>query len=221
MMNTETEKKLYAIVENLVDSLAYDYGLEYECNLDGDNLYVEVSYMHSWVSIFDNDIMTLDDMSEKEILNELKDEMVEAFDDFDINEELEKADNDIDIYEALKDDAKEYKRISWLIKKEKAGFDTSISSFESALVDELARIGKLMSEEIDPNFIQQYAVDIERLIHSNELYQYMQSKNIDTSNVSYYDVNFFHIMQTDGEISSLWVRGEKDKAVEKFQTHVF
>ena len=85
MMNTETKKKLYAMVENLVDSLAYDYGLEYECNLEGDNLYVEVSYMHSWVPIFDNDIMTLDDMSEKEILNELKDEMVEAFDDFDIN----------------------------------------------------------------------------------------------------------------------------------------
>ena len=221
------EEKVFANVKDVVSELWNDYYLQNgnaECDLQYDDtviITVEGS-SNTTVEIFYDDISEFDGMTKKEIKDYLEDCMKEKFYDFDSEEEFElMGSDDVSIYKYMQEDEKEFKKIAWMIDCKQRGINIETTQFESALVDELARLGKLMSEEFNPNQVVSYATSIERIVHANELYEYMKEKNIDMHNVYYYDVNFFNIMKCDYEISKYWVEGKKDKAVEKFQTHVF
>ena len=167
-----------------------------------------------------NDIDGLEGKSEKEIFASLENQLIETLEDFDAEEEFENLDlNDASILENMKLDEKDFKETVWMYEQKQKGKE--VSSFELALTHELQKLGQLMNDEVYPGLVASYAVDISRVRWSNEIYEYMKEKNIDMHNVYYYDVNFFNIMKTDYEISKYWVEGKKDKAVEKFQTHVF
>lgn len=167
-----------------------------------------------------NDIDELEGKSEKEIFASLENQLIETLEDFDAEEEFENLDlNDARILENMKLDEKDFKETVWMYEQKQKGKE--VSSFELALTHELQKLGQLMNDEVYPGIVASYAVDISRVRWSNEIYEYMKEKNIDMSDVEYYDVNFFNIMKRDYEISKYWVEGKKDKAVEKFQTHVF
>ena len=167
-----------------------------------------------------NDIDELEGKSEKEIFASLESQLMETLEDFDAEEEFENLDlNDASILENMKLDEKDFKETVWMYEQKQKGKE--VSSFELALTHELQKLGQLMNDEVYPGMVASYAVDISRVRWSNEIYEYMKEKNIDMHNVYYYDVNFFNIMKNDCEISKYWVEGKKDKAVEKFQTHVF
>lgn len=167
-----------------------------------------------------NDIDELEGKSEKEIFASLENQLIETLEDFDAEEEFENLDlNDASILENMKLDEKDFKETVWMYEQKQKGKE--VSSFEMALTHELQKLGQLMNDEVYPGLVASYAVDISRVRWSNEIYEYMKEKNIDMSNVQFYDVNFFNIMKTDYEISKFWVNNEKDKAVEKFMTHVF
>ena len=167
-----------------------------------------------------NDIDELEGKSEKEIFASLENQLIETLEDFDAEEEFENIDlNDARILENMKLDEKDFKETVWMYEQKQKGKE--VSSFELALTHELQKLGQLMNDEVYPGMVASYAVDISRVRWSNEIYEYMKEKNIDMHNVQFYDVNFFNIMKCDYEISKYWVEGKKDKAVEKFQTHVF
>lgn len=156
-----------------------------------------------------NDIDELEGKSEKEI-----------FASFDAEEEFENLDlNDASILENMKLDEKDFKETVWMYEQKQKGKE--VSSFELALTHELQKLGQLMNDEVYPGMVASYAVDISRVRWSNEIYEYMKEKNIDMSNVEYYDVNFFSIVERDYLITELWTQGKKDEAVKQFQTHVF
>ena len=167
-----------------------------------------------------NDIDELEGKSEKEIFASLENQLIETLEDFDAEEEFENLDlNEASILENMKLDEKDFKETVWMYEQKQKGKE--VSSFEMALTHELQKLGQLMNDEVYPGMVAAYAVDISRVRWSNEIYEYMKEKNIDMHNVQFYDVNFFNIMKTDYEISKFWVNNEKDKAVEKFMTHVF
>ena len=167
-----------------------------------------------------NDIDELEGKSEKEIFSSLENQLIETLEDFDAEEEFENLDlNDASILENMKLDEKDFKETVWMYEQKQKGKE--VSSFELALTHELQKLGQLMNDEVYPGMVAAYAVDISRVRWSNEIYEYMKEKNIDMHNVQFYDVNFFNTMKTDCEISKYWIEGKKDKAVEKFQTHVF
>lgn len=224
-----TNEEIFAMVEEVVSELWLDYGLNgngyAECELDFDNVHITVEGSEGTiVPIFDDDISEFDDMSKKEIKDYLKDCMKEKFYDFDSQEEFEiLGDDDISTYEYMKKDEKDFKEIAWLIEEEQEGNDANFSSFELALVRKLSELGKWMGEEFNPNVVKGYVTKIERLSHAVELYKYMKEKNIVDTKKSpqFYDENFFSVLMGDWQINAYWVEGKKDKAVEKFMTHVF
>ena len=167
-----------------------------------------------------NDIDELEDKSEKEIFASLENQLIETLEDFDAEEEFENLDlNDASILENMKLDEKDFKETVWMYEQKQKGKE--VSSFELALTHELQKLGQLMNDEVYPGLVASYAVDISRVRWSNEIYEYMKEKNIDMSNVDYYDVNFFSIVERDYLITELWTQGKKDEAVKQFQTHVF
>ncbi|PAY51980.1 hypothetical protein [Ligilactobacillus salivarius] len=167
-----------------------------------------------------NDIDELEGKSEKEIFASLEVVLIETLEDFDAEEEFENLDwNDTSILENMKLDEKDFKETVWMYEQKQKG--KKVSSFELALTHELQKLGQLMNDEVYPGMVASYAVDISRVRWSNEIYEYMKEKNIDMSNVDYYDVNFFSIVKRDSLITELWTQGKKDEAVKQFQTHVF
>lgn len=167
-----------------------------------------------------NDIDELEGKSEKEIFASLENQLIETLEDFDAEEEFENLDlNDARILENMKLDEKDFKETVWMYEQKQKGKE--VSSFEMALTHELQKLGQLMNDEVYPGMVAAYAVDISRVRWSNEIYEYMKEKNIDMSNVDYYDVNFFSIVERDYLITELWTQGKKDEAVKQFQTHVF
>lgn len=167
-----------------------------------------------------NDIDELEGKSEKEIFASLENQLIETLEDFDAEEEFENLDlNDASILENMKLDEKDFKETVWMYEQKQKGKE--VSSFELALTHELQKLGQLMNDEVYPGMVASYAVDISRVRWSNEIYEYMKKKNIDMSNVDYYDVNFFSIVERDYLITELWTQGKKDEAVKQFQTHVF
>ena len=167
-----------------------------------------------------NDIDELEGKSEKEIFASLENQLMETLEDFDAEEEFENLDlNDASILENMKLDEKDFKETVWMYEQKQKGKE--VSSFEMALTHELQKLGQLMNDEVYPGMVAAYAVDISRVRWSNEIYEYMKEKNIDMSNVDYYDVNFFSIVERDYLITELWTQGKKDEAVKQFQTHVF
>ena len=167
-----------------------------------------------------NDIDELEGKSEKEIFASLENQLIETLEDFDAEEEFENLDlNDASILENMKLDEKDFKETVWMYEQKQKGKE--VSSFELALTHELQKLGQLMNDEVYPGLVASYAVDISRVRWSNEIYEYMKEKNIDMSNVDYYDVNFFSIVERDYLITELWTQGKKDEAVKQFQTHVF
>ena len=167
-----------------------------------------------------NDIDELEDKSEKEIFASLENQLIETLEDFDAEEEFENLDlNDASILENMKLDEKDFKETVWMYEQKQKGKE--VSSFEMALTHELQKLGQLMNDEVYPGLVASYAVDISRVRWSNEIYEYMKEKNIDMSNVQFYDVNFFSIVKRDYLITELWTQGKKDEAVKQFQTHVF
>ena len=167
-----------------------------------------------------NDIDELEGKSEKEIFASLENQLIETLEDFDAEEEFENLDlNDASILENMKLDEKDFKETVWMYEQKQKGKE--VSSFELALTHELQKLGQLMNDEVYPGLVASYAVDISRVRWSNEIYEYMKEKNIDMSNVDYYDVNFFSIVKRDYLITELWTQGKKDEAVKQFQTHVF
>lgn len=167
-----------------------------------------------------NDMDELEGKSEKEIFASLENQLIETLENFDAEEEFENLDlNDVRILENMKLDEKDFKETVWMYEQKQKGKE--VSSFEIALTHELQKLGQLMNEEVYPGLVASYAVDISRVRWSNEIYEYMKEKNIDMTNVSYYDVNFFNIMRSDSLITELWTQGKKDEAVKQFQTHVF
>ncbi len=221
------EERIFEMVEDVVNELWSDYYLQNgnaECELQYDNsVYITVEgENNTTVEIYYGDISEFEGKSEKEIKDYLQDCIKDKLFDFDAEDEYEGLGmNDTNVYEGIKDDEKEFKRTAWFIGREQMGVENEFSQFELALVGRLERLGKLVSEEYNPNLVQSYAVDISRIIHANELYEYMKEKNIDMTNVQFYDVNFFHVLETDWQINAYWVEGKKDKAVEKFMTHVY
>lgn len=167
-----------------------------------------------------NDMDELEGKSEKEIFTSLENQLIETLEDFDAEEEFENLDlNDVSILENMKLDEKDFKETVWMYEQKQKGKE--VSSFELALTHELQKLGQLMNDEVYPGLVASYAVDISRVRWSNEIYEYMKEKNIDMSNVDYYDVNFFSIVKRDSLITELWTQGKKDEAVKQFQTHVF
>ena len=167
-----------------------------------------------------NDIDELEGKSEKEIFASLENQLIETLEDFDAEEEFENLDlNDVRILENMKLDEKDFKETVWMYEQKQKGKE--VSSFELALTHELQKLGQLMNDEVYPGLVASYAVDISRVRWSNEIYEYMKEKNIDMSNVDYYDVNFFRIVKNDSLITELWTQGKKDEAVKQFQKHVF
>ena len=167
-----------------------------------------------------NDIDELEGKSEKEIFASLEVVLIETLEDFDAEEEFENLDlNDARILENMKLDEKDFKETVWMYEQKQKGKE--VSSFELALTHELQKLGQLMNDEVYPGLVASYAVDISRVRWSNEIYEYMKEKNIDMSDVEYYDVNFFSIVKRDYLITELWTQGKKDEAVKQFQTHVF
>lgn len=167
-----------------------------------------------------NDIDELEGKSEKEIFASLEVVLIETLEDFDAEEEFENLDlNDARILENMKLDEKDFKETVWMYEQKQKGKE--VSSFELALTHELQKLGQLMNDEVYPGMVASYAVDISRVRWSNEIYEYMKEKNIDMSNVEYYGVNFFSIVERDYLITELWTQGKKDEAVKQFQTHVF
>ncbi|MYV10568.1 hypothetical protein [Ligilactobacillus salivarius] len=167
-----------------------------------------------------NDIDELEGKSEKEIFASLESQLMETLEDFDAEEEFENLDmNDASILENMKLDEKDFKETVWMYEQKQKGKE--VSSFELALTHELQKLGQLMNDEVYPGMVATYAVDISRVRWSNEIYEYMKEKNIDMTNVDYYDVNFFSIVERDSLITELWTQGKKDEAVKQFQTHVF
>ena len=167
-----------------------------------------------------NDIDELEGKSEKEIFASLENQLIETLEDFDAEEEFENLDlNEASILENMKLDEKDFKETVWMYEQKQKGKE--VSSFEMALTHELQKLGQLMNDEVYPGMVASYAVDISRVRWSNEIYEYMKEKNIDMSNVEYYDVNFFSIVERDYLITELWTQGKKDEAVKQFQTHVF
>lgn len=167
-----------------------------------------------------NDIDELEGKSEKEIFASLESQLMETLEDFDAEEEFENLDmNDVSILENMKLDEKDFKETVWMYEQKQKGKE--VSSFEIALTHELQKLGQLMNDEVYPGMVASYAVDISRVRWSNEIYEYMKEKNIDMTNVDYYDVNFFSIVKRDSLITELWTQGKKDKAVKQFQKHVF
>lgn len=167
-----------------------------------------------------NDIDELEGKSEKEIFASLESQLMETLEDFDAEEEFENLDmNDASILENMKLDEKDFKETVWMYEQKQKGKE--VSSFEIALTHELQKLGQLMNDEVYPGMVASYAVDISRVRWSNEIYEYMKEKNIDMTNVDYYDVNFFSIVKRDSLITELWTQGKKDEAVKQFQKHVF
>lgn len=167
-----------------------------------------------------NDIDGLEGKSEKEIFASLESQLMETLEDFDAEEEFENLDmNDVSILENMKLDEKDFKETVWMYEQKQKGKE--VSSFEIALTHELQKLGQLMNDEVYPGMVASYAVDISRVRWSNEIYEYMKEKNIDMTNVDYYDVNFFSIVKRDSLITELWTQGKKDEAVKQFQKHVF
>ena len=167
-----------------------------------------------------NDIDELEGKSEKEIFASLEVVLIETLEDFDAEEEFENLDlNDASILENMKLDEKDFKETVWMYEQKQKGKE--VSSFELALTHELQKLGQLMNDEVYPGMVASYAVDISRVRWSNEIYEYMKEKNIDMSDVQFYDVNFFSIVKRDYLITELWTQGKKDEAVKQFQTHVF
>lgn len=167
-----------------------------------------------------NDIDELEGKSEKEIFASLENQLIETLEDFDAEEEFENLDlNNARILENMKLDEKDFKETVWMYEQKQKGKE--VSSFELALTHELQKLGQLMNDEVYPGLVASYAIDISRVRWSNEIYEYMKEKNIDMSNVDYYDVNFFSIVERDSLITELWTQGKKDEAVKQFQTHVF
>lgn len=167
-----------------------------------------------------NDIDELEGKSEKEIFASLEVVLIETLEDFGAEEEFENLDlNDASILENMKLDEKDFKETVWMYEQKQKGKE--VSSFELALTHELQKLGQLMNDEVYPGMVASYAVDISRVRWSNEIYEYMKEKNIDMSNVEYYNVNFFSIVERDYLITELWTQGKKDEAVKQFQTHVF
>ena len=167
-----------------------------------------------------NDIDELEGKSEKEIFASLESQLMETLEDFDAEEEFENLDmNDASILENMKLDEKDFKETAWMYEQKQKGKE--VSSFEIALTHELQKLGQLMNDEVYPGMVASYAVDISRVRWSNEIYEYMKEKNIDMTNVDYYDVNFFSIVKRDSLITELWTQGKKDEAVKQFQKHVF
>lgn len=221
------EERIFEMVKDVMDELWSWYYLQNgnaECELQYDNsVYITVEgENNTMVEIYYGDISEFEGKSEKEIKDYLQDCIKDKLFDFDAEDEYEGlGSDDVSIYKYMQEDEKEFNKIAWMIDCKQRGVEIETTQFESALVDELARLGKLMSEEYNPNLVQSYAVDISRIIRANELYEYMKEKNIDMTNVQFYDVNFFHILETDWQINAYWVEGKKDKAVEKFMTHVY
>lgn len=167
-----------------------------------------------------NDIDELEGKSEKEIFASLESQLMETLEDFDAEEEFENLDmNDVSILENMKLDEKDFKETVWMYEQKQKGKE--VSSFEIALTHELQKLSQLMNDEVYPGMVASYAVDISRVRWSNEIYEYMKEKNIDMTNVDYYDVNFFSIVKRDSLITELWTQGKKDEAVKQFQKHVF
>lgn len=213
-----TNEEIFGIMDDVVNA----WGLYIEdINIYTNDLEVTiVGQYDSRIYYTYNDIDELEGKSEKEIFASLENQLIETLEDFDAEEEFENLDlNDASILENMKLDEKDFKETVWMYEQKQKGKE--VSSFELALTHELQKLGQLMNDEIYPGMVAAYAVDISRVRWSNEIYEYMKEKNIDMHNVQFYDVNFFNIMKTDYEISKYWVEGKKDKAVEKFQTHVF
>ena len=213
-----TNEEIFQIMDDVVN----EWGLYIEdINVYNDDLEATiVGQYDSRIYYTYNDIDELEGKSEKEIFASLESQLIETLKDFDAEEEFENLDlNNASILENMKLDEKDFKETVWMYEQKQKGKE--VSSFELALTHELQKLGQLMNEEIYPGLVASYAVDISRVRWSNEIYEYMKEKNIDMHNVYYYDVNFFNIMKNDCEISKYWVEGKKDKAVEKFQTHVF
>lgn len=213
-----TNEEIFGIMDDVVNA----WGLYIEdINIYTNDLEVTiVGQYDSRIYYTYNDIDELEGKSEKEIFASLENQLIETLEDFDAEEEFENLDlNDARILENMKLDEKDFKETVWMYEQKQKGKE--VSSFELALTHELQKLGQLMNDEVYPGLVASYAVDISRVRWSNEIYEYMKEKNIDMHNVYYYDVNFFNIMKNDCEISKYWVEGKKDKAVEKFMTHVY
>lgn len=213
-----TNEEIFQIMDDVVNS----WGLYIEdINIYNNDLEATiVGQYDSRIYYTYNDIDELECKSEKEIFASLEVVLIETLEDFDAEEEFENLDlNDASILENMKLDEKDFKETVWMYEQKQKG--KKVSSFELALTHELQKLGQLMNDEVYPGMVAAYAVDISRVRWSNEIYEYMKEKNIDMHNAEFYDVNFFNIMKSDCEISKYWVEGNKDKAVEKFMTHVF
>lgn len=214
---TDTEK-IFEIMNDVVN----EWGLYIEdINVYNNDLEVTiVGQYDSRIYYTYNDMDELEGKSEKEIFTSLENQLIETLEDFDAEEEFENLDlNDVSILENMKLDEKDFKETVWMYEQKQKGKE--VSSFELALTHELQKLGQLMNDEVYPGLVASYAVDISRVRWSNEIYEYMKEKNIDMTNTSYYDVNFFNIMRSDSLITELWTQGKKDEAVKQFQTHVF
>lgn len=214
---TDTEK-IFEIMNDVVN----EGGLYIEdINVYNNDLEVTiVGQYDSRIYYTYNDMDELEGKSEKEIFTSLENQLIETLEDFDAEEEFENLDlNDVSILENMKLDEKDFKETAWMYEQKQKGKE--VSSFELALTHELQKLGQLMNDEVYPGLVASYAVDISRVRWSNEIYEYMKEKNIDMTNVSYYDVNFFNTMRSDSLITELWTQGKKDEAVKQFQKHVF
>lgn len=213
-----TNEEIFEIMDDVVN----EWGLYIEdINIYTNNLEATiVGQYDSRIYYTYNDIDELEGKSEKEIFASLENHLIETLEDFDAEEEFENLDlNNARILENMKLDEKDFKETVWMYEQKQKGKE--VSSFELALTHELQKLGQLMNDEVYPGLVASYAVDISRVRWSNEIYEYMKEKNIDMTNVDYYDVNFFSIVERDGLITELWTQGKKDEAVKQFQTHVF
>ena len=154
------EERIFETVEEVVSELWSWYGLQNgnaECELQYDNsVYITVEgESNTTVEIYYGDISEFEDMDKKEISDYLEDCMKEKFYDFDSEEEFETlGSDDVSIYNYMQEDEKEFNKIAWMIDCKQRGVEIETTQFESALVDELARLGKLMSEEFNPYQVQ-------------------------------------------------------------------
>ena len=210
MMETMTKELMVEKASELIEN---KYGLDCEWDLNDNDLTFSVCYIYSEVEIFNGDISVF--KSEKEFLEKLKDNMIYKFDKFSVDDEIERANNDIELYEAIQDDGREYKRIAWLIAKERNGCDTDTLNFEGKWIDELSRLGDIVQGTYNPVMIKAYSEDIGNIVSAGRLLEYIKGNKINIG-IASKGVNFLNIMKRNPRINAYCVLGQYDKATKEF-----
>lgn len=172
MMKIE-QTQVEAMVTNVVDTISKKWGLDVDWDIDGTILNVSVCYVAEEVEVFNDDIAEMS--SEKEILDSVEGGMMTAFNKFDLDDAKARHSWDLDIYDDLEDDNKEYKKIFYLLYRQREGVRWAQIQLESFYLDKRTQLGELIAKETNPGVQALYVRDLANILDAPVLYMFMKS----------------------------------------------